>query len=153
MGYNKILIKNSLDKITRPLFKKAIFECYRKGITSTAPLGWSGDNILLYGNEEGHRVSVISIRNYCGSAELLITDKKGHFLFYGRYDVNLGLEFIAEQYYQIFRLVKHKIEAEIEQVSAFNNTPIECDCGPIKGFNSLIKVQEEKRKELNGSAI
>lgn len=148
MGYNKSLIKNSLKKITRPLFQKAIFECYRGGIASKALLGWSGDNIVLYGTEERGRVSLISIRNYCGSAELLITDRKGRFLFYGRYDVNLGLRFIAEQYYQIFRQVKDKIETEIEQVSAFNNAPIQCDCGPIKGFNSLVKEQNKKRKEL-----
>lgn len=125
MAYNLQINKKRLSEIKFDTFREAIYLCYKKGMTSSAPLGWSGDSILIFGSagNEG-RKSVVSVRNYCGDAELLITDTKGHFLFYGRFNVNLGLDFVVEQYWTIFNLVKHNIETEIKNISKFHNVQI-----------------------------
>ncbi len=86
---------------------------YKDGITSVAHLGFSGDNIVLFGTEEHSRVSLISIRNYGNDAELLITDTKGSSLFYGRFHISMGVEFIADFYWNIFLSVKPHIESVI----------------------------------------
>lgn len=109
MAYNKQLLQPSLDGISKQLFADAISLCFRDGITSRALLGFSGDTILLHGSEEGGRKSVVSIRNYCDSPELLITDSAGNFLFYGRYHVKYGHARIAAMYWGIFNMVKDEI--------------------------------------------
>ena len=105
---NYSMVKENLYEITKETFKEAIFLAYKGGITSLAPLGFSGDTIVIHGSksEKTSRVSQVSVRNYSGDAELLITDKEGHFLFYGRYRVDLGLDFLVEQYWSIFNNVK-----------------------------------------------
>lgn len=132
MSYNKQILKTSLDQITKETFKEAVFLCYKDGITSKAPLGWSGDSIVLFGTEEDGRKSLVSIRNYCGNAELLITDMDGYFLFYGRFSIDLGIEFVVDQYWQIFNLVKDKIETIVER----------------KGFDYLVKYDNGKTNDF-----
>lgn len=148
MAYDKTLLKNKLSEISKNTFKEAIFLSYKNGCTSSAPLGWSGDNIVLFGTEENGRRSLVSIRNYCGDAELLITDVKGNFLFYGRFDVNLGLEFLADQYYRIFRKVKKEIQGDLPNISKFSNIEIKADTTYLQRFN-LLKISQKLSANAN----
>jgi hypothetical protein len=148
MAYNRDLLKQGLSEIKKENFKQAIYYCYKDGITTLAPLGFSGDNILLFGEEQGGRKSVVSIRNYSGNAELLITDKKGNFLFYGRYDVNIGVDFIADQYWKIFLMVYDFIESEIEKVSEFANVKLNANCESSEGFK-MLSAYQKAHKELS----
>lgn len=136
--------KDKLSQINLELFKEAIFACYKDGVTSVAPLGFSGDTVVLYeGNrtEKNGRVSQVSIRNYCGSAELLITDPIGGFLFYGRFDIDLGVDFLAKHYYRIFRLVKKNILIVSAKRSDFKNLPIPEGVERTAGFALLRAYQ------------
>lgn len=141
MSYNKELHKKNISEITEELFKEAIFLCYKGGITSRAPLGFSGDDILLLGKAEGGRKGLVSIRNYCGDAEMLITDMDGKFLFYGRYDIDLGVDFVVSQYWQMFNLIKDKINTVVEQKSKFKNLSEAEHCTYSEGFNLLRSYQ------------
>lgn len=140
MAYNKELIKENLSDISKDSFKEAIFLCYKDGITARAPLGFSGDSIMLFGNETPDRVSVVSIRNYSGDAELLITDKKGRFLFYGRFDVDMGLDFVADMYWKIFNKLKSKIETVMPSDSKFKVKDAE-NVSYSVGFDMLKSFQ------------
>jgi len=146
---NYSMIKENLYEITKETFKEAIFLAYKGGITSLAPLGFSGDTIILHGtkNEKTSRVSQVSIRNYSGDAELLITDREGHFLFYGRFRVDLGLDFLVEQYWTIFNSVKMSILKVIERTSEFKDIEIHENVEKTVGFDMLFAFQElHKRK-------
>ena len=146
MAYNTELRTKKLNKITYELFQKAIFLSYRDGITTMAPLGFSGDDIVIYGESgEGGRKSIVSIRNYCGSAELLITDNKGNFLFYGRYDIRLGIEFLCKQYFKIFQLVKDEINGELPEKEDFAKVKLNDNCTLSEGFE-MMKAYQEKLK-------
>jgi len=136
--------KAYLSKITKKTFKDAIFLAYKDGITSIAPLGFSGSTIILHGksDEITSRISQVSIRNYCGSVELLITDKKGSFLFYGRYDIGMGLDFVLEQYWQIFNNVKVNIK-KIMKKTEFKDMKIAKDVKISAGFRILSAYQKE----------
>ena len=136
---NEEIKKSSLSEITKDTFKEAIFLAYAGGITSVAPLGHSGDTVILHGEKtmEVSRVSQVSIRNYCGDVELLITDTKGHFLFYGRYRIDLGLDFVVEEYWSMFNKVKDSITKNIERVSEFKDIEIPEDCPRTMGFDML----------------
>lgn len=107
---NKELLQGSLSGISRELIEKAIRVAYRDGIVSSAPLGYSGATIMLYGINEPRRKSQVSIRNHSGNAEMLITDIEGTFLFHGKFHIGLGVEWIANHYYNIFCLIEEHIE-------------------------------------------
>jgi len=143
--YNKELHKTELSEITKELFKEAVFLSYKDGITSLAPFGFSGDDILLFGSEKDGRKSVVSVRNYSGSTELLITDLKGRFLFYGRYLIDLGIDFVTDQYWNIFQLLKNKIEIEVEKISDFKDVELSKDCKLTIGFEILSAYQKSKQ--------
>lgn len=145
--YNKELLKEKLENITKQTFKDAIYLCYKDGITSIAPLGFSGDTIMLYGCECNGRSSVVSIRNYCGNAELLITDKKGSFLFYGRYDISIGIEFVLEQYWKIFLMMYDMIETNLENISEFKNVKINSNCEASEGF-AMLNAYQKAHKQI-----
>lgn len=118
MSYNYDIKKKKLSEITRATFKEAIELAYKEGITSVAPLGCSGDTIIIHqgeGNNTTSRQSQVSIRNYGGDAELLITDMDGNFLFYGRFRIDHGKTFVINQYWRIFNLVKDKIETIVKR--------------------------------------
>lgn len=102
---------NELSEITEDLFKKVIGTTYLSDHNSFAPLGCSGDTFIIHQlDEQKSRPSQVSFRKYCGDVELLITNRNGAFLFYGRYDTSLfGLERLAEEYFKVFNNVKHLI--------------------------------------------
>jgi len=95
-------MKNNIYEITVNDFKDAIETCFNGGTLHTAPLGSCGLDVLLYGSREGRRKSVVSLRLYCKDVELLLTDTKGRFLFYGRHDRCRGIDYIANDYFRIF---------------------------------------------------
>lgn len=137
MAYRYDLRKTDIKEIDIDLFKSAIYLCYRGGVTSIAPLGFSGDDIVLYGSSvEGKGISLITIRNYGGDAELLITDTNGRFLFYGRYAIDMGLDFVAQQYFEIFNNCKEKMLDKLDRVD-FKDVPINPECGYTSGFDIL----------------
>jgi hypothetical protein len=142
MSDNKTMIKPTLNKVTKKSFKEAIYFAYKGGITTVAPLGFSGDTIILYAKEGKGRVSQVSIRNYCCDAELLITDINGDFLFYGRFHLSIGLDFMVNQYWQIFKSVKHLIETEVKKRPDFANLEIPKTAGMSIGFDMLRAYQK-----------
>jgi len=109
MAYNTEIIKNSLEDITRDDFRDALGLAFRDGITSHAPLGYSGDDVVLHGTAKGGRSRLITVRNHSGMAELLITNAVGNFLYLGKFDIDFGDEFISNQFWLTYRLVKDKI--------------------------------------------
>lgn len=144
MSYNIQLKQSSLNKITKKLFKEALFLCYKDGITSVAPLGFSGDTILLHQlDQSGSRPSQVSIRNYCNNAELLITDSNGGFLFHGRFDINLGINFVVNQYWAIFKMMKPHILKNTLKISDFKKITIPEDCQRTVGFKMLHAFQKQ----------
>lgn len=80
-------------------FKTAIQRVVGEGFTSFAKYGASGETILLYGKEE--RRSSISVRLHSAGVELLVCNKVGAFLFYGKFYKELGSDFIAKMFKQI----------------------------------------------------
>jgi hypothetical protein len=135
--------KESLNEITLQTIKEGIFEAYKPGITSIAPLGQSGPTIILYEEKkigESGRVSQVSLRNYCGDVELLITNKNGGFLFYGRYDCRMGLEFIAQEYFRIFENCKALIKMESKSRPNFSNVEISENASKTIGFQMMNMV-------------
>lgn len=117
MAYNNEMIQTNLDEINLKVIKKAILLSYRDGITQKAPLGSSGDDIILFGQAFPNRVSLVSIRSYNNSPQMLITDKNGRFIFYGTYHIGLGIDFIVKQFMQVFKLVKFDIQSELPGAS------------------------------------
>lgn len=122
MAKNYAFKKDNLEDITIEDFKLAICAAMNSGINHVAPLGCSGDDFLLYGrfipyeeSEDGnwHRESMVTIRNYCGTPELLVTDKEGNFLFYGK--MFGELDFVASEYFRIFILFKDKICSVVDK--------------------------------------
>ena len=139
------IMKTDLSQITKKDFEDAIFLSYRDGITSIAPLGFSGDTIYIFGSNQEENDSRISIRNYCGNAELLIANKKGSFLFYGRFDCRIGIEFLASEYFRIFNLVSKLIESddlEFAKIEDFKLDKFHEDCKMSEGFAMLGELSE-----------
>lgn len=131
---NETLKVNSLDEVTLDLFKNAIAQCMTAGVDSVAPLGFSGQETLLFGrhvpkdeqtDKKWSRESLIKFRNYNSNTELLITDFNGNFLFYGKMDDRTGLKGVADFYYNIFLRVKDFILLELPErarVEDFSNS-------------------------------
>lgn len=141
---------NNLNEVTKDLFEKGIKLAMGIGITHVAPLGFSGDDIILFGTsgvevkgEGWKRRSLISIRNYCSTPELLITDKEGRFLFYGRFDVN-DYDFILDQFWNIFVTLKDKIEFHEEKIKI---KEIDWDNVEISEGFDMIKAYLTKKKD------
>ncbi|MDQ0062359.1 hypothetical protein [Paenibacillus harenae] len=87
-------------------------------ITSVAPLGYSGNDLVLDGqrrNESGKRESLVSLRRYCDTAELLITDKEGRFLTYQKYHFVLGTPFIAHKFFEAWNELSDFIEKDMNE--------------------------------------
>lgn len=137
---NFSLVKSDIDSVTLDSFKEAIYTAYKGGITSVAPLGFSGDTIFIFG---GSRKCEVSIRNYGNDAELLITDPAGNFLFYGRYHISLGIDFVCDQYYNIFLLVKDRVTSEISDRPKFADLDIPDNCARTSGFAMLEAYQRQ----------
>lgn len=118
MSENYALLKENINEIALEDFKSAMAICISKGVNHIAPLGCSGDTYYLHGKfipssetKDGYwkRQSVVTIRNYCGSPELLISDKAGHTLYYGKY-YHMEFDDMAEEYFRVFNMLKHKID-------------------------------------------
>lgn len=110
--------KNTLEEITYDHFKLAAFATMTAGYTQIAPIGIpSGDDVCLYGesgaDEHGHfyRKSLITLRNYNGSLELLVTNKSGHFLLYSQLD-GLPAEQTIQELYRQFLSVKSLVDTD-----------------------------------------
>ncbi len=120
MAYNYAFIKEDLGSITLEDFKTVMAVCLKNGINHVAPLGCSGDDFNLYGrffpssemvDGKWKRESCVSVRNYCGTPELLISDKSGTTLYYGRF-YHMEFEDMAKEYFRIFSMLKDKIDYE-----------------------------------------
>jgi hypothetical protein len=107
-----------LEEITLEDFQQFVKQSAEGKHTSVAPLGMAGDNLYLHKIE--NRVQEVSIRLYCGIPELLITNNSKGFLFYGRFDVRLGLDFLALQYFNIFELLKSQIPLDSSEPIKLN---------------------------------
>lgn len=132
----------TIKQLRKKDFKDAIDIALNGGHTSVAPLGMSGDTILLHnlGEKKSNgcyeRVQQVSIRLYCGDPELLITNNKGSFLFYGRYDIRMGRDFILKEYYRIFKLLRKQIPLEHKE----KDLTINEDAKQSIGFAILNKL-------------
>lgn len=117
-----------LNKITKKDFKEGILKCIKGGTTSVAPLGSSGLDIHLHGssNKKTSRVSQVSVRLHNKDVTLLLTDTEGNFLFYGHYHLCHGVDFIAKEYFQIFKINKKWIisKAPKREHDVKENNPI-----------------------------
>ena len=121
MSYNYAFVKEDINEITLEDFKTVMAVCLKAGANHIAPLGCSGDNLCLHGRflecdetDDGNwkRVSIVSIRNYCGSPELLISDKAGHTLYYGKY-YHMDFKEMANEYFRVFTMLKDKVDTLI----------------------------------------
>ena len=119
MSYNYAFVKDNVNDITLEDFKTAMAVCIKSGISHIAPLGCSGDNFCLYGKflsaeetrDGWRRQSIVSVRNYCGSPEVLISNKSGKTLYYGKY-YYIGFDEMANEYFRIFTMLKDKIDED-----------------------------------------
>ncbi len=102
-------MSKNIDEITIKDFQDAIELALSGGHNSIAPLGMSGDTILIHGTNKPKKYQQVSIRLYGGDPELLITNNDGEFLFYGQLDIRLGKRVVAKQWFKIFQLVKDQI--------------------------------------------
>ena len=136
-----------LEEITLNDFKEAINFSISGGHNSVAPLGMSGDTIRLHclGEKKDNgcidRVQQVSIRLYSGNPELLITNNSESFLFYGRYDIRLGGEFVAKEYYRIFKLLEHKIPLDSDEDVKLKVTE---DAHHTIGFDMLAAFKQKE---------
>jgi len=154
MAYNYAFIKEDLNDITLEDFKTVMAVGLKSGINHIAPLGCSGDDFNLYGrfipsseSTDGNwkRESCVSIRNYCGTPELLISDKSGNTLYYGRF---YHMEFgdMAKEYFRIFCMLKDKI-AEPHNFKKFDTKISEDATVDDAAFDLLIRYMENNTHE------
>ncbi|WP_428657594.1 hypothetical protein [Runella sp.] len=99
--------KEAITEITKDDFCRAIALAIIGGTSHSSQYAESGSTIFIHGTS---RVEQVSIRNYNGDPELLITDTQGKFLFYGRFARSIGIELLTEQYFNIFLLLRDQIK-------------------------------------------
>jgi len=95
------------NQVTALELKKAIEKTVGNGYVNKAPLGSSGQTVLVYGEKE--RRSSISVRLHSSGVELLICNSSGNFLFYGKYHEKLGVEFISKRFEDIIHGVGYEL--------------------------------------------
>ena len=153
--HNYAFVKENLDDITLEYFKMVAITCMNSGINSICPFGCSGDNFMLYGkfikaeeSEDGdwHRKSMVSLRNYFGSLEMLVTDKKGRFLVYSKVD-GMSVDEVVEELFREFCNVKHLVDKITTET--FKDALRESDNVELsEGFKMLeayyLKLESEK---------
>lgn len=109
--------KESLEDLTWEHFHTAAMDTMLSGYTDVGLLGIpTGDDVVLYGfagTVDGtfKRSNLVSLRNYCGTLEMLITDRNGNFLYYGRID-GMPAEDVIVENYRIFRHLRSLIRQE-----------------------------------------
>ncbi|MEE1897101.1 hypothetical protein V1389_02060 [Flavobacterium rakeshii] len=101
------------DGLTLEQFKSAVKTVIENGLTSHAPLGSSGKHIILQGDFDPtvSRISQVSIRLHNTEVELLCTNKIGVFLYYGKYNKGLGVDFIAREHFRVYEMLKAAIDS------------------------------------------
>lgn len=142
-----------LENITEQDFIDCINKVRNSKITDIAPLGFAGDDLILYENKEKpltksgkpvSRSSQLSFRKYCDECELLITDIVGNFLTYSKLNFAFSDEYIAKKFYELFIDLKPYMNKEIESI----NTEIDFEnANYSKGFEILecyIKNKDAK---------
>lgn len=153
--YNYAFVKENLNDITLDYFKMVAITCMNSGIANIAPFGCSGDHFIIYGkfidakeskDEKWHRESMVSLRNYFGTLEMLVTDKKGRFLVYSKVD-GMSVDEVIEELFREFCSVKHLItkttkETFKDALEISNETELS------EGFKMLeayyLKLESEK---------
>ncbi|MBS6954268.1 MAG: hypothetical protein KH230_13705 [Enterocloster asparagiformis] len=112
---NENFKKDSLEDITYEHFEATACTAMTTGYKEIAPIGIPiGEDYLLYGTgNEVKRESLITVRNYCGTLELLVTDKNGRLLVYSEINGLPPRETIQELYRE-FLVVKHLVDTETE---------------------------------------
>jgi len=98
--------KEDIQDLKYQHFLTAVKAIKKLAITSRACLGYSSNDIYLFGFD---RTSGISVRNHSGMYSMLITDYNGGFLFNGSFSMELSDKLAASCLYSAFKLVKHKI--------------------------------------------
>ncbi len=101
------MTQEALNSISIKSFVDAIRSVDQGGLTSHAPLGASGDTVVIYScfDEKTSRVSrdrQLSVRLYNHSFQMLLTDENGSFIFHGAFDKKLGVNYAAEKFFEIF---------------------------------------------------
>lgn len=132
-------MNNRLNEITIDTFREKIYQAFTGDITSIAPMGMSGETIVLSGVDGTCRISLVSLRKHWNDVQLLITNKEGSFLFCGVYDIRLGIEVVAQKYFDIFNTVKPYI---LEEFGEFELPKISDNVTYSEGFyilNSVLK--------------
>lgn len=114
-----------IDTLDESVFFNAIKDAIDGGVTSAAPLGYSGQDFLLHGKSFRGRESVVSIRMHSGTIELLVTDIRGRFLVYNRLNIDLPIGYIAKEHYRSFNLVKHIIKTKLKKTATSINLDID----------------------------
>ena len=100
-------------ELTPQDFKEAAQTVIDGGFTSHAPLGASGDRVVLSGtNQHGSRQSIVSVRLHSGGVELLLTTTHGDFVFYGKYHASLGSDFIGQKHYECWKEMRQYVESD-----------------------------------------
>ena len=116
---NTMFYKENLSDITLDHFTAAAFAAMAAEYADIGLLGIpTGEDVLLFGSEgrengKYYRRSVVSLRNYCGTLEMLVTDAKGRFLVYSKVD-GLSPEETVQELFRQFQTVKHLVETETE---------------------------------------
>lgn len=103
------IYQKELSGINYNLFLQVVKQIKTAKITGRAPLGYSSNDIMLFGTETPRRRSVVSVRNHSGMYSMLITMQDGSFLFNGGFDMDLPYRKAATGLYCAFKLVKDKI--------------------------------------------
>lgn len=140
--------KENLDDISYEHFEMAAYAAMTAGYSEIALIGIpTGEEIILHGSQgefEGRfrRTSLVSLRNYCDSLELLVTDKKGKFLIYSKID-GLSSKEVIEEAYREFLSVKHLILTEA--VPAFPKGNM--DSSLIKEWNEQWADVDKKLRD------
>ena len=63
-------------------------------------------------------------------------------MFHGRYRIDLGLDFIVEQYWLIFNSVKRSILKVINRTSEFKEVQLSENVDPTAGFDVLDAFED-----------
>ena len=148
-------VKENLDDITLDYFKMVANICMCSEITNIAPLGFSGDDFILFGrfieaseSKDGkwHMESMVTLRNYCGGLEMLVTDKKGNFLVHSNVD-GMSQDEVVEELYREFLSVKHLVMKTTKR--AFENWDVSKNAEFSEGFEILkayyLELENKKR--------
>ena len=142
---------SNLEDITLDRFSAAAYACMFAGFKDIGLGGFPcGADYDLYGefveakdspDGKWHRVSLVSLRNYCGSLEMLVTDRNGLFLTYTKIDGG-STEEVIRRMYKLFLDCKPFIDVECGHSFAKN----EID-------ESLCKLLVDKIKAFKEAAV